>query len=102
MWAANNSGLDSVGKTPVLDNGMEWQQVGVSAEDAQFLESRQFSITDISRWFNIPPHMIGDLERATFSNIEEQAIQYVRRAADGYEAADRQRARRRPVCFVQP
>jgi HK97 family phage portal protein len=78
MWAANNSGLDSVGKTPVLDNGMEWQQVGVSAEDAQFLESRQFSITDISRWFNIPPHMIGDLERATFSNIEEQAIQYVR------------------------
>lgn len=78
MWAANNSGLDSVGKTPVLDNGMEWQQVGVSAEDAQFLQSRQFSITDISRWFNIPPHMIGDLERATFSNIEEQAIQYVR------------------------
>jgi phage portal protein BeeE len=75
--AKNNWALASA-LTPVLDNGMEWQQVGVSAEDAQFLESRQFSITDISRWFNIPPHMIGDLERATFSNIEEQAIQYVR------------------------
>jgi HK97 family phage portal protein len=78
MWANRNAGLDGVGKTPILDNGMTWQQVGLSAEDTQFIESRQFAVTDIARWFNIPPHKIGDLSRSTFSNIEEQSIEYVR------------------------
>ena len=78
MWANRNAGLDGVGKTPILDNGMTWQQVGLSAEDTQFIESRQFAVTDIARWFNIPPHKIGDLTRSTFSNIEEQSIEYVR------------------------
>ncbi len=78
MWSERNAGLDGVGKTPILDNGMTWQQVGLSAEDTQFLESRNLAITDIARWFNIPPHKIGDLSRSTFSNIEEQSIEYVR------------------------
>lgn len=63
---------------PVLEEGLEWQQVGMTNEDAQFLETRKFQVSDIARWFGVPPHMIGDLERATFSNIEHQSIDYVR------------------------
>ena len=78
LWGKRNSGLDSIGGTPVLDGGFTWQQVGLSAEDTQYIESRQFSVTDIARWFNLPPHKLKDLERSTFSNIEESAIEYVR------------------------
>lgn len=78
LWGKRNTGLDNVGGTPVLDGGFTWQQVGLSAEDSQYIESRKLSINDIARWFNIPPHMIKDLDRATFSNIEHQAIEYVR------------------------
>jgi HK97 family phage portal protein len=62
----------------VLDQGMEYHEVGVTNKDAQFLEMRQFSVTDIARWFGVPPHKIGDLSRATFSNIEQQDMQFVR------------------------
>jgi len=78
LWGKRNSGLDSIGGTPVLDGGFTWQQVGLSAEDTQYIESRQFSVTDIARWFNLPPHKLKDLERSTFSNIESSAIEYVR------------------------
>lgn len=66
-----------IGKTAVLDAGLTWQQVGFSAEDAQFLESRKFQVSEIARWLNLPPHMLKDLERSTFSNIEHQAIEFV-------------------------
>lgn len=74
---AKRSGVENTGRTLVLDNGAEWKQIGLSAEDSQFMESRQFSVTDQARWLNIPPYKIGDLERATFSNIAEQATDYV-------------------------
>ncbi|MHA1569295.1 MAG: phage portal protein [Alphaproteobacteria bacterium] len=64
-------------KVAVLEDGLEFQQIGISARDAQFIESRKFQVTDIARLFRVPPHMIGDLERATFSNIEHQAIGFV-------------------------
>jgi hypothetical protein len=51
--------------------------VGVTNKDAQFLELRKFQITDIARLFRVPPHMIADLERATFSNIEQQSLEFV-------------------------
>lgn len=66
-----------LGKTAVLDAGLSWQQVGFSAEDAQFLESRKFQVTEVARWLNLPPHFLKDLERSTFSNIEHQAIEFV-------------------------
>lgn len=61
----------------ILEDGMTWQQMSITPEDAQFLETRQYQVTDIARVFRIPPHMIGDLTKATFSNIEHQAIEFV-------------------------
>lgn len=65
------------GKVLVLENGMKFHEVGVTNKDAQFLELRKFQITDIARMFRVPPHMIADLERATFSNIEQQSLEFV-------------------------
>jgi HK97 family phage portal protein len=65
-------------ETPVLEYGMAYKPLGIAPEDAQFLQTRQFSIQDIARWFNLPPHMLGDLSRATFSNIEHQDLQFVK------------------------
>jgi HK97 family phage portal protein len=61
----------------ILEEGMKWTQIGINPDDAQFLESRKFSVTEIARLFNVPPHFLRDLERATFSNIEQQAIEFV-------------------------
>jgi HK97 family phage portal protein len=63
-------------KTMILDRGMKYHEVGLTNKDSQFLESRQFSRTEIAAMFRVPPHMIGDLSRATFSNIEQQAIDF--------------------------
>lgn len=64
---------------PVLEQGLEFQSIGMSSEDAQFLETRKFEVSDIARWFGIPPHMIGDVERSTSwgSGIEAQSVQFV-------------------------
>ena len=59
-----------------LDQGMKYHEVGVSNKDSQFLESRGYTRTEIAGMFRVPPHMIGDLSRATFSNIEQQAIDF--------------------------
>lgn len=65
------------GKALVLDSGMKYHEIGVTNADAQFLESRKFQISEIARWFGVPPHKLADLERATFSNIEQQSLEYV-------------------------
>lgn len=61
----------------ILHSGMKYKQIGLNNEDLQFLESRKFQITEIARLFRVPPHMIADLEKATFSNIEHQGIEFV-------------------------
>lgn len=76
-WNRLHSGTQNAYRAAVLEEGLEWKQVSISPEDSQYLESRKFSRSEIAGMFRVPPHMIGDLERATFSNIEEQAIQYV-------------------------
>ena len=65
------------GKILMLENGMKFHEVGVTNKDAQFLELRQFQITDVARMFRIPPHMIADLSRATYSNVEMQSLEFV-------------------------
>jgi HK97 family phage portal protein len=75
-WAEMQSGANR-GKVGVLDDGWSWQQIGVPPEDAQFLETRKYQRTDICAIFRVPPHKVGDLERATFSNIEHQSIEFV-------------------------
>ena len=65
------------GKMMVLDAGWEYHDVAISNADAQFLESRKFGIDEVARWFGIPPHKLASLDRATFSNIEQQSLEYV-------------------------
>lgn len=65
-------------KTLVLDQGMKYHEVGLTNKDSQFLEARNYSRTEIAAMFRVPPHMIGDLSRATFSNIEQQSIDFWR------------------------
>ena len=76
-FAQANAGLANAHGVPVLEEGLKWEQIGLSNDDAQFLETRKFQVTDVARWFRVPPHMLGDLERATFSNIEHQALEFV-------------------------
>ncbi|CAK0236644.1 HK97 family phage portal protein [Burkholderia pseudomallei] len=64
-------------KTAVLEMGMKYHQISVTNQDAQYLETRKFSVAEIARLFRIPPHLIGDLDKATFSNIEQQSIEFV-------------------------
>jgi HK97 family phage portal protein len=71
------SGAGAAFKTVVLEEGMDIAKLTMSMVDAQFLESRKFHIQEICRWFRVPPHKLADLERATFSNIEHQAIEFV-------------------------
>jgi HK97 family phage portal protein len=61
----------------VLEEGMDYQQIGMSQEDAQFLETKQFSIAEVARWLRMTPHKLMDLTHGTFSNIEHQSIEYV-------------------------
>jgi len=76
-FADANSGLDNVGKTILLEDGVKWRQLSIPNNDAQFLETRKFQVTEIARMFRIPPHMLADLDRATFSNIEHQSLEFV-------------------------
>jgi HK97 family phage portal protein len=76
-WEETHAGSRNTGKVAILEDGLKWQQVGLSLEDAEFLDSRKFSITQIARMFRVPPHMIADLDRATFSNIEQQSLEFV-------------------------
>jgi len=76
-WNKTEAGLSKAHRTKVLEEGMKWTKVGVEPEQAQALEVQKYTVDDCSRIFNIPPHKIGSLERATFSNIEEQNIDFV-------------------------
>ena len=76
-WNAVYRGSNNANKVAVLEEGMHYQQIGLPPEEAQFLETRKFQLDEIARLYRIPPHMIGQLDRATFSNIENQSIQFV-------------------------
>lgn len=76
-WDEKHKGLKNAHKVAVLEEGAKWVSIGVPPEAAQFLETRKFQVTECARILNIPPHKLKDLERATFSNIEHQAIDYV-------------------------
>lgn len=71
-----HSGPRGYRRVAILEEGMKWEATGLPPEDAQLLQTRQFSVTEIARIFRVPPHKIADLTRATFSNIEEQEIGY--------------------------
>jgi len=70
-------GLSKSHRVMLLEEGMEFQSVGIPPEDSQFLETREFQVREIARIYHIPPHMIADLSDATYSNIEEQSLEFV-------------------------
>lgn len=76
-WQAAYSGPKNAGKVAVLEEGMKVDRLAMSNEDLQLLESRKFSRSEIAALFRVPAHMVGDMERATFSNIEHQSIEFV-------------------------
>ncbi|MDY7026679.1 MAG: phage portal protein [Spirochaetota bacterium] len=77
-WDANYSGASNSAKTVIIEEGMSIERIAMTSEDAQFIESRKFSRSEIAGITRVPPHMIGDLERATFSNIEHQDLAFVK------------------------
>jgi len=70
-------GPGRAGQTTYIDQGMQWKQIAVPPEDAQFLESRKFGVTEICRWFGVPPHRVFELDRSTNNNIEQQSLEFV-------------------------
>jgi len=76
-WNEMHQGLDKQHRIAILEEGMKYHQIGLPPEDSQFLETRKFQVTEIARMFRVPPHLLADLERATFSNIEHQSLEFV-------------------------
>lgn len=76
-WTQMYGGPGNAQKPAILEEGMKWERIGVPPEDAQFLQTREFQVSEVARWFRIPPHKIAHLKEATFSNIEQQSIEYV-------------------------
>lgn len=81
-WHKVYGGSRNAGKVAVLEEGMKYQQIGIPPEEAQFLETRKFQINEIARMYRIPPHMVGDLEKSSFSNIEQQSLEFVKYTLD--------------------
>ncbi len=77
-WQAVYGGTANTGKVVVLEEGVDYQQISIPPEEAQFLETRKFQIDEIARLYRVPPHMIGDLEKSSFNNIEQQSLEYVK------------------------
>ena len=77
-WNSVYGGSGNAHKVAVLEEGMSFKPIGIPPEQAQFLETRKFQLNEIARIFRIPPHMIGDLEKSSFSNIEQQSLEFVK------------------------
>jgi HK97 family phage portal protein len=71
-FAKSMGGALNAGKTVILEGGMKLEPVGFTSEDAQFLESRHFSVIEIARWFRVPPTMVGDMTRVSYSSSESE------------------------------
>lgn len=76
-WEDRHQGPQNAGRVAIFDGGLKWQDIGMTMDDAQYLDLQKFSVGDIARIFLVPPHKIGEMGAATFSNIEHQAIEFV-------------------------
>ena len=81
-WQSQFGGSSNSGKVAVLEEGMKYTPISISPEQAQFLETRKFQINEIARIFRVPPHMVGDLEKSSFSSIEQQSLEFVKYTLD--------------------
>ena len=85
-WQATFGGSANANKVAVLEEGMKYTPISISPNEAQFLETRKFQIDEIARIFRVPPHMVGDLEKSSFSNIEQQSLEFVKYTLDPWVA----------------
>ena len=76
-WNTVHTGVQNAHKTPILEEGMTYEKIAMTSEDAQFLETRRFQVIDICRLYGVPPHKLGELDKATLNNIEQQNQQYI-------------------------
>jgi HK97 family phage portal protein len=76
-WNSAYGGVENANRVAVLSGGLAWQSVGMSSDDAQFIDTKRVSRNELAGMIGVPPHMIGGMENATFSNIEHQAIEFV-------------------------
>ena len=81
-WNTAYQGSSNSHRVAVLEEGMKYQPIGISPDQAQFLETRKFQINEIARIFRVPPHMLADLEKSSFSNIEQQSLEFVKYTLD--------------------
>ena len=85
-WQNTFGGSQNANKVAVLEEGMKYTPISISPEQAQFLETRKFQINEIARIFRVPPHMVGDLEKSSFSNIEQQSLEFEKYTLDPWVA----------------
>lgn len=76
-WNNQSQGIENASSTALLEGGTKYTKIGIPPEEAQFLQTRQFQVSEIARWFGTPPHLLMDLERSTNNNIEHQGMEYV-------------------------
>ena len=81
-WSQTFGGSANSHKVAGLEEGMKYTPISISPNEAQFLETRKFQIDEIARIFRVPPHMVGDLEKSSFSNIEQQSLEFVKYTLD--------------------
>ena len=81
-WQSQFGGSQNSNRIAVLEEGLKYTPISISPEQAQFLETRKFQINEIARIFRVPPHMVGDLEKSSFSNIEQQSLEFVKYTLD--------------------
>ena len=94
-WNSLFKGSSNSHQIAVLEEGLKYQPISISPNEAQFLETRKFQINEIARIFRIPPHMIGDLEKSSFSNIEQQSLEFVKYTLDPWVTRWEQSIQRR-------
>jgi HK97 family phage portal protein len=81
-WASQFGGASNAGRVAVLEDGLKFHALSIPNDQAQFLQSRKYQLEEIARIFRVPPHMLGDLDKATFSNIEQQSLEFVKYSLD--------------------
>ena len=81
-WQSAFGGSHNANRVAVLEEGLKYTPVSVPPEQAQFLETRKFQVNEIARIFRVPPHMVGDLDKSSFSNIEQQSLEFVKYTLD--------------------
>jgi HK97 family phage portal protein len=94
-WRESYQGSENAGSVPILEQGTKFNPYSIAPNDAQFLETRQFQVPEICRWYRMKPHKVADLSRATFSNIEHESLDYVVDTLLGWMVRIEQEVRRK-------